>query len=59
MRWLNDITEFEQTQGDSEGTGRLGVLQFMGSQRVRLDLVTKHQFGLVIILHDYTVLIFL
>ena len=33
--------EFEQIQGDSEGTGRPGVLQFTGSQRVRLDLVTK------------------
>ena len=26
--------EFEQTLGDSEGQGRLAVLQFMGSQRV-------------------------
>ena len=32
--------EFEKTPGDSEGQGSL---VFMGSQRVRHDLVTKQQ----------------
>ena len=27
--------EFEQAPGDGEGTGKPGVLQFMGSQRVK------------------------
>ena len=27
--------EFEQTPGESEGTGKPGVPQFMGSQRVK------------------------
>ena len=29
--------EFEQTEGDSEGTGKLAVLQSMVSQKVRKD----------------------
>ena len=29
--------EFEQTPGDGEGQGKPGVLQSMGSQRVRQD----------------------
>ena len=33
--------EFEQTPGDSEGQ-KPGVLQYMGSQRVRHNLATKH-----------------
>ena len=33
--------EFEQTLGDSEGQGKPGVLQSMGSQRVRHDRVTE------------------
>ena len=33
--------EFEQTLGDSEGQGRSGMLQSMGSQRVRHDLVVE------------------
>ena len=34
--------EFEQTLGDSEGQGIwIGMLHFMGSQRVRHDGVTK------------------
>ena len=33
--------EFEQTQGDSEGQGSLGVLQFMGLQKVGHKLVTE------------------
>ena len=35
--------EFEQT-GRQWRTGKPGVLQFMGSQRVRHDLVTEQQF---------------
>ena len=30
--------------GDSEGTWKPGVLQFMGSQRVRHDLLTEKQY---------------
>ena len=32
--------EFEQTLGDSEGHRTLGMLHFIGSQRVGHDLVT-------------------
>ena len=35
--------EFEQTPGDSEGQGSLGVLQSMGSQRIGHDLATEQQ----------------
>ena len=35
--------ESEQTLGDGEGEGRLGMLQSMGSQRVGHDLVTEQQ----------------
>ena len=35
--------EFEQALGDSKGKGSLAVLQAMGSQRVRHNLVTEHQ----------------
>ena len=35
--------EFEQTLGDHEGQGSLGMLQFMGSQRVGHDLATEQQ----------------
>ena len=35
-RWLNGL-ESEQALGDSEGTGKPGVLQSMGSQRVGHD----------------------
>ena len=46
MRWLDGITrlnghEFEQALGVGEGQGSLGVLQSMGLQRVRHDLVTE------------------
>ena len=48
MRWLDSITntmvsghEFEQTLGDGEGQGKTGMLQSMGLQRVRRNLVTK------------------
>ena len=40
--WLNGH-EFEKTLGDSEGQEKPGMLQFMGSQRVWHDLVTKQQ----------------
>ena len=50
MRWLDGITiinghEFEQTPGDREfaQTGKPGVLQSMGLQRVRHDLATEQQ----------------
>ena len=49
MRWLDGITiinghEFEQTPGDREfaQTGKPGVLQSMGLQRVSHDLATEH-----------------
>ena len=42
--WLNGH-EFEQTPGDSEGPGKLGVLQSMGSQRVRHDFVAEELRG--------------
>ena len=35
--------EFEQTLEDSEGKGKAGMLQFMGSQGVGHDLVTDLQ----------------
>ena len=35
--------EFEQTPGDGEGQGKPGVLQSMGSQRVRQDWGTEQQ----------------
>ena len=35
--------ESEQTVGDSEGQESPACLQFMGSQRVRHNLVTKQQ----------------
>ena len=35
--------ESEQTLGDSEGQGKPGVLQFMGSQRVRHNLASEQQ----------------
>ena len=35
--------EFEQTLGYGEGQGILGMLQSMGSQRARQDLVTEQQ----------------
>ena len=49
MRWLDGITdsidvEFEQTPGDNEGR-KPGVLQSMGSQSIRHDLLTE-QFSL-------------
>ena len=49
MKWLDSMTDsmdmnFEQTPEDSGGQGRKpGVLQTMGSQRVRHDLVTEQQ----------------
>ena len=38
-----DGHEIEQTLGDSEGQGRLGVLQCMGLQRVGHDSATGQQ----------------
>ena len=52
MRRLDGITKsvdiFEQTLGDSEATGKPGVLQSMGSQRARLDLGTEQQIETLI-----------
>ena len=42
-----DGHEFEQTLGDSEGN--LGVLQIMGLQRVRHDLVTEQQQSMLLL----------
>ena len=39
---LNGL-EFEQALGDGEGTGRPGVLQSTGSQRVGHDLMTEQR----------------
>ena len=36
--------QFEQTLGDSEGQRSSGLLQSMGSQRVRHNLATEQQF---------------
>ena len=43
--WYHQLNghESEQTLGDGEGQGRLGMLQSMGSQRVGHDLVTEQQ----------------
>ena len=43
MRWLDDITdsmdnEFEQAAGGDAGQGKPGVLQSMGSKRVKPEL---------------------
>ena len=38
-----DGHESEQTPGDTEGTGKPGVLQSMGSQRVGQDLASEQQ----------------
>ena len=44
MRWLNSITDaMNMNLGKLWEIGRLGVLQSMGSQRVRHDWATKQQ----------------
>ena len=45
VRWhhLLNRREFEQTLEDSEKIGKPGVLQSIGLQRVRHDLVTEQQ----------------
>ena len=48
MKWLDGMTDsmdmFEQTQHDSEGQGSLACcMQFMGSERVRHDVVIEQQ----------------
>ena len=40
--WLNGL-EFEQAPGDGDEQGNPGVLQSMGLQRIRHNLVTKQQ----------------
>ena len=45
--WFNEH-KFEQTSGDSKGQGGLAcVLPFMGSRRVRPDLVTEQQHSCI------------
>ena len=44
-QWVNG-PEFARTPGDSEGQKEPGMLQFMGSQRVRHELVTEQQQAL-------------
>ena len=48
--------EFGQTLGDSEKTGKIGVLQFMGWQRVRHNLVTEQQYRTSTDLHTYIII---
>ena len=47
MKRLDGITnswhEFEQAVGAGDGTGKPGVLQSTGSQRVRHNLATEQQ----------------
>ena len=45
MKWLDSINghEFEQTQGDSEGQGRLACCSPWGLQRVGHNLMTEQQ----------------
>ena len=40
--WQNGH-EFEQTLGDKEGIGKPGVLQSIGSQRIRQNLTAEKQ----------------
>ena len=52
MRWLNSITNsrtyFWANSGRLWRTGKPGMLQFMGSQRVRHDLATEQQLQQII-----------
>ena len=46
MRWLDDITDLMDmslSELKIVKTGKSGVLQFIGLQRVRQDLVTEQQ----------------
>ena len=46
MRWLDDITDsmdMSLSELKTVKTGKSGVLQFIGLQRVRQDLVTEQQ----------------
>ena len=43
MASLTQWTEFEETPGDSEGKGKPGMLQSMGSQKVVHKLATEQQ----------------
>ena len=53
MRWLNGITDsIEMNLGELQeiGTGRAGMLQSMGLQRVGQDLETEQQQHIVYII---------
>ena len=45
--WHHRLNESEQIQRDSEGQGKPGMLQFMGSQRIGHDLATEQQTDVV------------
>ena len=45
MRWLDGITDSTDMCGRCWGTGKPGVLQFMGLQRVGQDWATEQQWG--------------
>ena len=45
--WHHRLNEFEQIQGDSEGQGKPGMLQFTGWQRIRHDLAEQQQRNVV------------
>ena len=47
--WLNGH-KFEQTSRDSEGQGSMGVLQSLGLQRVRYDVMTEQYINVHILI---------
>ena len=50
--WLNG-REFEQTLEDSEGKGKAGMLQFMGSQGVGHEWVTELNWRIFLFHYGY------
>ena len=45
IKWHHQLSghEFKQASGDGEKQGKPGILQSMGSQRVRYNRVTEQQ----------------